>query len=83
MLTIILSSVFQEEPQSFDDGLTLVGNCETCKESIVMIQDHFNQEFDDEFELDWDEFDTQDIVTVKIKEGFGDNDMMELGYVVL
>jgi len=82
-LIVILSSIEQEGPQEFDDGMELVGTCETCKESIVMIQDHFNGEFDDEYELDWDNFDNQDTVRVKIKEGFGDNNMLELGYVVL
>ena len=83
MLTIILSSVFQEEPQNFDDGLTLVGNGETVDECKEKIQSHFDEEFNEEFYLDWSRFEDEEVVEVMIKDGFGDNDMMELGYVIL
>ncbi len=83
MLVVILHSVFQDEQQYFHEGMCKVGVCETVEECKVLIQDHFNEEFDEEYELDWECFDDIENVPVMIKEGFGDNDMSELGYVVL
>ena len=84
MLTIILNSVFQEETQGFNEGITMIGSCETIDECKEKIKSHFTEEFgDDEYELDWEVFEDLEIVQVMIKEDFGDNDMLELGYVIL
>ena len=88
MLTIILNSVFQEDTQVFNEGITMVGHCETIEECKVKINEHFKNEFldegeEEEYELDWEVFEDLEIVQVMIKEDFGDNDMLELGYVIL